>query len=138
MKKLIVATMLVVGISTFAQVEKKENDAEELIEKVSPEKKVEMVLKRMTKQLKLNEAQQKEMKVIITEQEAKRAEGNFNPSKEDRMAMNEKITKILNPDQKATWDKIQEERKEKMREKMREKMKEKKKKKENKAEKTED
>ena len=95
MKKLIVATMLVVGISTFAQVEKKENDAEELIEKVSPEKKVEMVLKRMTKQLKLNEAQQKEMKVIITEQEAKRAEGNFNPSKEDRMAMNEKITKIL-------------------------------------------
>lgn len=133
MKKLIVATMLVVGISTFAQVEKKENDAEELIEKVSPEKKVEMVLKRMTKQLKLNEAQQKEMKVIITEQEAKRAEGNFNPSKEDRMAMNEKITKILNPDQKATWDKIQEERKEKMREKMREKMKEKKKKKENKA-----
>ena len=134
MKKLIVATMLVVGISTFAQVEKKENDAEELIEKVSPEKKVEMVLKRMTKQLKLNEAQQKEMKVIITEQEAKRAEGNFNPSKEDRMAMNEKITKILNPDQKATWDKIQEERKEKMREKM----KEKKKKKENKAEKTED
>lgn len=138
MKKLIVATMLVVGISTFAQVEKKENDAEELIEKVSPEKKVEMVLKRMTKQLKLNEAQQKEMKVIITEQEAKRAEGNFNPSKEDRMAMNEKITKILNPDQKATWVKIQEERKEKMREKMREKMKEKKKKKENKAEKTED
>ena len=138
MKKLIVATMLVLGISTFAQVEKKENDAEELIEKVSPEKQVEMVLKRMTKQLKLNEAQQKEMKVIITEQEAKRAEGNFNPSKEDRMAMNEKITKILNPDQKATWDKIQEERKEKMREKMREKMKEKKKKKENKAEKTED
>ena len=32
MKKLIVATILVVGISTFAQVEKKENDAEELID----------------------------------------------------------------------------------------------------------
>ena len=105
---------------------------------MSPEEKAEKGLKRMTKQLKLTEAQQKQMKVLMTEQEAKRAEANFKPSKEDRLAMKEKISKILTSEQNATWDKIQEERKEKMKEKIEEKRKERKNKKEGKPEKTED
>jgi Spy/CpxP family protein refolding chaperone len=138
MKKIIVAALLVVGLSTFAQVEKKDKESKGPIEKLSPEEKAEKGLKRMTKQLKLTEAQQKQIKALMTEQEAKRAEANFKPSKEDRLAMKEKISKILTSEQNATWDKIQEERKEKMKEKIEEKRKERKNKKEGKPEKTED
>jgi|APGre2960657444_1045066.scaffolds.fasta_scaffold53151_2 Spy/CpxP family protein refolding chaperone len=121
MKKLIVAVLLVVGLSTFAQVEKKEKAIKEPIEKMSPAEKAENGLKRMTKQLKLTEVQQKQMKILMAEQEAKRADANFKPSKEDRLAMKEKISKILTPEQNATWDKIQEEKKEKMKHKIKEK-----------------
>ena len=130
MKKLIVATLLVVGMSTFAQVENKKKESKEPMEKMSPAERVEKGLKRMTKQLNLTEAQQKEMKILMAEQEAKRADANFKPSKEDRLAMKEKISKILTPEQNATWDKIQEEKKEKMKDKIKEKK--------EKAEKTED
>jgi len=129
MKKLIVATLLVVGMSTFAQ-ENKKKEGKEPMEKMSPAERVEKGLKRMTKQLNLTEAQQKEMKILMAEQEAKRADANFKPSKEDRLAMKEKISKILTPEQNATWDKIQEEKKEKMKDKIKEKK--------EKAEKTED
>jgi Spy/CpxP family protein refolding chaperone len=130
MKKLILATLLVVGMSTFAQVENKKKEGKEPMEKMSPAERVEKGLKRMTKQLNLTEAQQKEMKILMAEQEAKRADANFKPSKEDRLAMKEKISKILTPEQNATWDKIQEEKKEKMKDKIKEKK--------EKAEKTED
>jgi Spy/CpxP family protein refolding chaperone len=130
MKKLIVATLLVVGMSTFAQVENKKKEGKEPMEKMSPAERVEKGLKRMTKQLNLTEAQQKEMKILMAEQEAKRADANFKPSKVDRLAMKEKISKILTPEQNATWDKIQEEKKEKMKDKIKEKK--------EKAEKTED
>ena len=130
MKKLIVATLLVVGMSTFAQEENKKKEGKEPMEKMSPAERVEKGLKRMTKQLNLTEAQQKEMKILMAEQEAKRADANFKPSKEDRLAMKEKISKILTPEQNATWDKIQEEKKEKMKDKIKEKK--------EKAEKTED
>jgi protein CpxP len=138
MKKLIVAALLVVGLSTFAQVENQEKEGKEPMEKMSPGERAEKALKRMTKELKLTDAQQKQLKVIIAEQEAKRADVNFKPNKEDRLAINEKISKILTPEQNSTWDKIQEERKEKMKEKMKEKREERKNKKEEKAEKTED
>jgi len=116
MKKLIVAALLVIGLSTFAQVEKKEKESNNpMMEKMSPTERAEKALKRMTKELKLTDDQQKQMKVLITEQETKRADANFKPSKEDRLAMKEKTSKILTPEQNATWDKIQEEKKEKKR-----------------------
>ena len=122
MKKLIVAALLVIGLSTFAQVEKKEKESNNpMMEKMSPTERAEKALKRMTKELKLTDDQQKQMKVLITEQETKRAEANFKPSKEDRLAMKEKTSKILTPEQNATWDKIQEQKKEKMKEKIKEK-----------------
>ncbi len=134
MKRFIVVALLAIGMSAFAQVEHSENEGKDPIEKMSPTERAEKALKRMTKKLKLTEAQQKQMKVLITEQEAKKAEPNFKPCKEDRLAMKEKISKVLTAEQNAIWDKIQEDRKEKMKEKM----KEKKKKKEGKVEKTED
>ena len=122
MKKLIVAALLVIGLSTFAQVEKKEKESNDpMMEKMSPTERAEKALKRMTKELKLTDDQQKQMKVLITEQETKRADANFKPSKEDRLAMKEKTSKILTPEQNATWDKIQEQKKEKMKEKIKEK-----------------
>lgn len=122
MKKVIVAALLVIGLSTFAQVEKKEKESNDpMMEKMSPNERAEKALKRMTKELKLTDDQQKQMKVLITEQETKRADANFKPSKEDRLAMKEKTSKILTPEQNATWDKIQEEKKEKMKEKIKKK-----------------
>jgi protein CpxP len=138
MKKLIVVALLVAGLSTFAQVEKKEKEGKEPMEKMNPGERAEKGLKRMTKVLKLTDAQQNQMKTLIAEQEAKKADVNFKPSKEDRLAMKEKISKILTPEQNETWEKIQEERKEKMKEKIEEKRAERKNKKEGKAEKTED
>lgn len=138
MKRFIVVALLAIGMSAFAQVENKRNEGKEPTEKMSPSEKAEKALKRMTKQLKLTEAQQKQMKVLIAEQEAKKADPNFKPSKQDRQAMKEKISKILTSKQNAAWDKIQEERKEKMKEKMEEKKQERKKKKEGEVEKTED
>lgn len=121
MKKLIVAAFLVVGFTTFAQVEKKENAKKEPMERMSPAERSQMALKRMTKNLSLNEAQQKQVSALFSEEEAKRGDGQTKPTKEDRKMMKDKISKILTPEQNAKWDKIQAERKEKMKERREEK-----------------
>ena len=121
MKKLIVAAFLVVGFTTFAQVEKQEKGDKEPMEKMSPEKRGEREVKRMTKDLGLNDSQQKEMKALFSEPASKRGEGDKKPSKEERKAMKDKISKILSPEQNAKWEKIQEERKDKMKERREEK-----------------
>jgi hypothetical protein len=76
----------------------------------------------MTKDLGLNDSQQKNMKILFSEMTPKRGEGDSKPSKEDRKAMKDKISKILTPEQNAKWKKIQEERKEKMKERSEEKV----------------
>ena len=120
MKKLIAVALLVSSLSTFAQVEKKEKGDKEPMEKISPEKRGEREVKKMTKDLGLNESQQKEMKALFSEMNSK-VEGDKKPSKEDRKAMKDKISKILTPEQNAKWEKIQEEKKEKMKERREEK-----------------
>ncbi|MSP84579.1 MAG: hypothetical protein EXR18_01955 [Flavobacteriaceae bacterium] len=52
-------------------------------------------LKRMTKELDLNEAQQKEMGILLLEAESKKGTFENEPSREDRKAMKNKIRKIL-------------------------------------------
>ena len=116
MKKLIVVALLLFGFTTFAQVEKKEKEKSESREKLSPEERTQRELKRMTKALHLTDVQQKEMTALFSEIQSKRAENQGKPSKEDRKVMKDKINKILTPEQAATWEKIQEERKEKMKE----------------------
>jgi protein CpxP len=120
MKKLIAFALLVSSLSTFAQVEKKEKGDKEPMEKISPEKRGEREVKKMTKDLGLNDSQQKEMKALFSEMNSK-VEGDNKPSKEDRKAMKDKISKILTPEQNAKWEKIQEEKKEKMKERREEK-----------------
>lgn len=121
MKKLIVVAFLVVGFTTFAQVEKKENEKKEPIERMTPAERSQMALKRMTKDLGLNETQQKQMSILLSESQAKRETSENKPTKEDRKMMKDKISKILTPEQNATWDKIQAERKEKTKERREEK-----------------
>ena len=116
MKKLIVAAFLVVGFTTFAQVEKRENAKKEPMEKMSPAERSQMALKKMTKNLSLNEAQQKQISALFSEQEAKRGDSQTKPTKEDRKIMEDKISKIFTPEQNAKWEKIQAERKDKMKE----------------------
>ena len=118
MKKLIVAAFLVVGFTTFAQVEKKEKGDKEPMEKISPAEIGEREVKRMTKDLGLNDSQQKEMKSLFSEMASKKGDGDNKPSKEERKAMKDKISKILTQEQNAKWEKIQEERKERMKEKV--------------------
>ena len=129
MKKLIIAALLVVGISAFAQDKKevpKRGDRTGM-ERMSPEQRNEAMLKRMTTQLNLNAQQQEQMKQVLAEQTAKReamrAERNAGQekvSKEDRAAMREKMMadqkimqekmkSILTPDQSKKWEEMRKE-----------------------------
>jgi Spy/CpxP family protein refolding chaperone len=137
MKKLIVAAFLVVGFTTFAQVEKRENAKKEPIERMSPAERSQMALKKMTKNLNLNEAQQKQMGALLSEAEANK-ETNNKAAKSDRQLMKDKISKILTPEQNAKWDKIQAERKGKIQGKIQERKEQIKERREEKVEKSED
>lgn len=120
MKKIIIAALLVVSISSFAQDQtkpsKKGNKGQK--EKMSPEKRNQELLDKMTTELKLDANQQEQMKPIIAEQSAKmdamraaRANGNgqkmtseereaFKAKRqEDKKATDAKFKTILSPEQ---------------------------------------
>ena len=139
MKKLLVAALLVVGMTTFAQEKMGESK-----EKLTPEQRVNLQVKKMTKDLSLNEKQVQEIKSLVAkevekreanraEMDAKRASG-VKPTKEemqarkakfqeDQAAMDANMKKILNADQYAKWNQKMQERKEKMEAKKAEKLK---------------
>ncbi|WP_269241855.1 hypothetical protein [Flavobacterium limnophilum] len=87
MKKLIIAALLVIGFSSFAQdqnqSEKKSNKGQK--EKMSPEQRNQALLDRMTTELKLDAKQQEQIKPIIAEQTAK-----LQAMRDQRMASNSK------------------------------------------------
>ena len=95
MKKLLVAVLLVVGITTFAQ------ERGEKREKLTPEQQTELHLKKMTLDLDLNDSQKKEMKTLLLEQSKKREskmaemknhkEKGEKPTAEERFAMKSKM-----------------------------------------------
>ncbi len=133
MKKLFVAALLVVGITAFAQ-EKEATKGP--IGKLTTEQKVDLQVKKLTKDLDLNEKQVKDVKVLVTKEvekrEAKRAEMKemkdqkredikANMEKE-QAAVSSEMKKILTPDQFAKWEKMRDERKASMKEKMLDKM----------------
>lgn len=129
MKKLIVAALLVVGLTTYAQ-EKEGRRAGR--EKLTSEQKVDLQVKKMTKDLDLNEKQVKEVRVLVAREvekrEAKRAEIQESKEKEraqmkaeiqkEQAAVSADMKKILTPEQFAKWEKIREERKTNFKEKM--------------------
>ena len=130
MKKLIVVALLVVGLTTFAQGKGKRGEGKD----ISPEQRTEMQVKKMTKDLDLNEKQQIQVKELLNAQKkdrdqmmAKRKEMKETaekPTKEQRAemkaemdkkdaAMDAKMKTILTGDQYKKWEATKEERKEK-------------------------
>jgi hypothetical protein len=124
MKKLIIAALLVVGMTSFAQernkMERRQHGME--MEKFTPEQRNELMLKKMTLELDLSDKQQNQMKSIIAEKSAKheamkkdRKEKTDKPSRDqrfamkskmldDQIAMKGKMKNILSPEQYEKWD----------------------------------
>lgn len=136
MKNIITLLVLVFAFTFTTQAQRKDR-------KASPKK----MLKKMTKELNLTEAQQGEIKVLLETQFAERKalneqrkamkEAGEKPTKELRKemreekaakqtAMNTKMASILNPEQLKKFEAIAKERKEKMKKKRKKMRKEKK------------
>ena len=114
MKKLIVAALLVVGLTTYAQ-EKEGRRAGR--EKLTSEQKVELQVKKMTKDLNLNEKQTKDVRALVTKQVKKREDINAQMQAE-KEAVSVEMKKILTAEQYAKWEKNREEKIENFKEKM--------------------
>ena len=135
MKKLVVAFLLIVGITAMAQEKEMKRPNGDKFASLTPEQKVEYQVKKMSKDLSLNDKQVKEVKALVTKEVEKRnaikAEMKALQAKqriemkakidEDYAAMSNEMRKILTSEQFTKWKKIHEERREKMKEKMKEK-----------------
>jgi len=131
MKKLIVAAMLVVGMTTFAQ----EKNAKPLVkasEKIDAKQRADENLKKLTEELKLSDVQQKQMTEVIADYSAKRqaaiAERKANienktkftaedsnkrndERKAEKQAYKEKVKSILTAEQYAKWEQLLQDKK---------------------------
>ncbi|WP_348813839.1 hypothetical protein [Flavobacterium maritimum] len=125
MKNLIVALVLVLGMTSFAQ-DKKERPSRQEMEKFTPEQKNQLMLKKMTLELDLNAKQQEQVKQVIAEQSAKReaikAEQKAKQDKptsderfamknkmlDEQIAMKAKMKTILTAEQLEKWDAMKE------------------------------
>lgn len=128
MKNVILALMAVISTTAWAQ--PAERDA------LTAEQRVDLRVKKMTLELDLNDKQQKEIKALMTEQQAKfekarevrksereavkkrRAEDRYKMRSEmldEQIAHKAKMKKILSAEQFAKWEKGQEGRHEKAR-----------------------
>ena len=135
MKKVFLVALLVVSLTTFAQEERKTGSKRAEMEKMSPEQRGELRLKRVSAMLNLTEKQQKEIGPILAEQQQKRekAVADFKATKEkgtkpsaeeraarakqredDQKAMTDKLQKILTPEQMKKWEDMKERNKERM------------------------
>lgn len=124
MKKLIIAALLVVGMTSFAQerdkMERRQHGND--MEKFTPEQRNELMLKKMTLELDLSAKQQAQMTSIIAEKSAKRQammkarkENTEKPTRDERfamkskmldeqIAMKDKMKNILSAEQYEKWD----------------------------------
>ena len=135
MKKLALMVLLVVGLSTYAQEEKKQERKGPERERLSPEQRNQLQLKKMTLELNLNEAQQKEIGALLAEQSAKREaematykaskDKGVKPTPEEKfakknqkldeaIAMKAKVQKILTPEQFKKWEELKKENREQL------------------------
>lgn len=139
MKKLALIVLLVVGLSTYAQEGKKQERQGTERERLSPEQRNQLQLKKLTLDLNLNESQQKEIAKILEEQSAKRQaemaafkankDKGVKPTAEERFAMKNKkldeaialkakVQKVLTPEQFKKWEDMKKENRENMKERM--------------------
>jgi hypothetical protein len=114
MKKLIVAALLVVGLTTYAQ-EKEGRRAGK--EKLTSEQKVNLQVKKMTKDLDLNEKQTKDVRALVAKQVEKR-EAIKAQMQAEKEAVTVEMKKILTAEQYAKWEKNRDEKIENFKEKM--------------------
>ena len=126
MKKVLLALVLFVSITAMAQ-EKKAP-----AKKLTTEQKVDFQVKRLTKDLDLNETQVKELRALVTKEVEKREakiaemkqkkeqnkEARIAEHKEQQAAFAADMKKILTPEQFTKWEKSREENKSKMKERI--------------------
>ena len=142
MKKVIMAALLVVSLSSVAQQRRERPNRDQMnrdqMEKLTPEQRQEKHLNKLTTDLNLNAKQQEEVKKLLAEQSAKAAE--FKAKREakkdeqllasakerkemaqkmkaEKEATDAKMKSILTPEQYTKWENDREIRKEKMLEK---------------------
>lgn len=124
MKKLIIAALLVVGVSSFAQ----DNTDRPQRSNMTPEQRTEQRIARMTKDLNLDAKQQEQIKQLYVD-EAKNREARMAEMKdkkgqgremmtEQRKAMEGKMAAILTPEQLVKWKSNQEKMQQRMQERM--------------------
>jgi hypothetical protein len=128
MKKVFVLALIVFGLTTFAQESNPKTGKSER-EPFSAEQRNQLQLKKLVLDLDLNTAQQNEMALIITEQQAKydamkkerqankasvkkpTADERFasaNKFLDDKIEVKARVKKILNAEQFAKWELIQD------------------------------
>ena len=115
MKKLIIAAVLMIGMTSFAQ-ERTPGEKGHKTERLSPEQRNEKHLKKLTSELNLNEKQQKEIGAILAEQSSKREE-NKEERKAQMQANGAKIKAVLTPEQTKKWEEMKAKKKEELKEK---------------------
>jgi len=129
MKKLIVLALLIVGTTMVAQERNRMRQGNKM-EQFTPEQRSQLMLKKMTLALDLNDSQQKEIGSMIAEKMAKgeamkkdmlaKRESGVLPTSDERFAMASKMLdeqiankkrmeKILNPKQFEKWSSLREE-----------------------------
>lgn len=138
MKKLALIALLALGISAYAQEGKKDRKGAD-VERLSPEQRNQLMLKRLTNELDLNDAQQKEIGKIIAQQSEKRekiraermaqkekgtkptADEKFareNQKLDDQAELKTQLKKVLSPAQYEKWEAMKKEKREHMQERM--------------------
>jgi 23S rRNA pseudoU1915 N3-methylase RlmH len=127
MKKLVVILLLVVRITAIGQERGTKKPMSGKYASLSSDEKVELKVKRMTKELNLNEKQISEVKVIVINEVEKREKAKaemeaFRSQKKEEMKQDsvvkiQEMKKILSTEQFAKWVKMREENREKMKEK---------------------
>lgn len=131
MKKLIVLALLIVGTTIVAQ-ERNRKHQGNAMEQFTPEQQSQLMLKKMTLELDLNETQQKEITAFISDKMAKKEahkaemkamkEKGVKPTNDERfakqmkmldeqIATKKRMEKILNAKQFEKWASLKEEHK---------------------------
>jgi protein CpxP len=126
MKKLFVLALLIVGTTIVAQERNRKQHGNEM-EQFTPEQQSQLMLKKMTLELDLNDSQQKEMSTIISDKMARKEahkaemkakkEKGIRPSSDELFAMKSKMLdeqiatkkrmeKILTPKQFEKWNEL--------------------------------
>lgn len=126
MKKLIIAAVLMIGMTSFAQ-EKPAGEKGHKMERLTPAQRNEKHLQKLTSELSLNEKQQKEVGTMLAEQSAKReakheerkklTEAQRDERKAEMEANDAKIKTILTPEQTKKWEELKAKKKEEFKDK---------------------